>query len=227
LQCIAADTTMLRDTATARPKPSAAQAWLVARRDEPDPKPEGDAMHANPYLEGNFAPVTAEVTATRLPVTGRIPESLTGRYLRNGPNPRGAIDAEKHHWFIGHGMVHGVRLERGQAAWYRNRWIRTAPMVQELGEDLAGRALAGPNNTHVIGHAGRTWALVEAGGCPVELTDTLETVGANAFFGTLADKGFTAHPRSIRTRATCMRCVTAGPHGRTTFSTSTWGTTAG
>ena len=42
---------------------------------------------ANPYLEGNFAPVQQEVTATELPVTGELPESLCGRYLRNGPNP--------------------------------------------------------------------------------------------------------------------------------------------
>ena len=34
----------------------------------------------------------------------------------------------------------------------------------------------GPN-THVAGFAGTTWAMVEAGGCPVELTYELETVG--------------------------------------------------
>jgi carotenoid cleavage dioxygenase len=73
--------------------------------------------------------------------------------------------------------------------------VRTESLVRDLGEDIAGRTLAGPNNTHVIGLAGRTWALVEAGACPVELTDTLETVGANPFFGTLVDGGFTAHPK--------------------------------
>ena len=41
----------------------------------------------NPYLEGNFAPVTEEVTATDLRVHGHIPDTLSGRYLRNGPNP--------------------------------------------------------------------------------------------------------------------------------------------
>ncbi len=30
----------------------------------------------NPYLEGNFAPVLEEVTATDLPVTGHVPEGL-------------------------------------------------------------------------------------------------------------------------------------------------------
>lgn len=130
------------------------------------------------YLSGNFAPVEREVTVTGLEVIGRLPEELDGRYLRNGPNPRGAVDASSHHWFIGDGMVHGVRLRGGRAEWYRNRWVR-----------------AGLNNTHVIGHAGRTWALVEAGAPPVELTDDLETVGVNDFFGTLKDQAFSAHPK--------------------------------
>ena len=45
----------------------------------------------NRYLEGNFAPVSDEVTVTELDVTGTIPTWLDGRYLRNGPNP---IDAD-------------------------------------------------------------------------------------------------------------------------------------
>lgn len=37
------------------------------------------AESQNPYLEGFLAPVSTEVTATDLPVTGRIPEHLDGR----------------------------------------------------------------------------------------------------------------------------------------------------
>ena len=44
-------------------------------------------MTTNAYLSGNFAPVTEEVTAFDLEVTGVIPEGLDGRLLRNGPNP--------------------------------------------------------------------------------------------------------------------------------------------
>ena len=107
----------------------------------------------------------------------------------------GPVDAAKHHWFTGSG--HGARRAAGggRAQWYRNRWVRSAAVVEALGEDVAGRELAGANNTHVIGHAGRTWALVEAGSPPVELTDELDTLGVNAFFGTLADRGFSAHPK--------------------------------
>ena len=152
-------------------------------------------MQANRYLTDNYGPVAEEVTTTNLRVTGEIPRELNGRYLRNGPNPLGPIDAAKHHWFSGHGMVHGVRLGNGRAQWYRNRWVRSPAIIEALGEDLAGRELGGANNTHVIGHAGRTWALVEAGGPPVELSDELDTLGVNTFFGTLTDRGFSAHPK--------------------------------
>jgi carotenoid cleavage dioxygenase len=49
-------------------------------------------------------------------------------------------------------------------------------------------------NTHVIDHAGRILALVEAGPRPIELTDDLETVGPCDFDETLP-RGFTAHPK--------------------------------
>lgn len=152
-------------------------------------------MSENFYLSGNYGPVTEETTTTSLRVTGAIPRELNGRYLRNGPNPMATVDAARHHWFTGHGMVHGIALSHGRAQWYRNRWVRSPDIVEALGEDIAGRTLLGANNTHVIGLAGRTWALVEAGSPPVELTEELETLGVNTFFGTLHDQGFSAHPK--------------------------------
>ena len=64
------------------------------------------------YLAGNYAPVSEEITATELVVTGTIPAELDGRLIRNGPNPidGGHPDA---HWFTGTGMVHGVRCATG------------------------------------------------------------------------------------------------------------------
>ena len=41
----------------------------------------------NRYLSANYGPVAEELTLTDLPVTGRVPDALEGRYLRNGPNP--------------------------------------------------------------------------------------------------------------------------------------------
>jgi carotenoid cleavage dioxygenase-like enzyme len=152
----------------------------------------------NRYLTGNFAPVTSEVTATDLPVTGQIPDSLIGRYLRNGPNPVTPPDPATYHWFTGTGMVHGVRLRDGRAEWYRNRWVRNRSVADVLGETWAGGPVhadmdAAPN-TNVIGHAGRTLALVESGPVPYELTDELDTVGPTDLGGTLP-AGYTAHPK--------------------------------
>jgi carotenoid cleavage dioxygenase len=150
---------------------------------------------SNRYLSDNFAPVDRELTETALQVIGELPRELNGRYLRNGPNPPGSVDAGRYHWFIGAGMVHGLRLAEGRALWYRNRWVRSAELAAALGEDPGERRLGGSNNTHVIGHAGRTWALVEAGAPPVELGYELDTLGVNDFFGTLTHKAFTAHPK--------------------------------
>jgi carotenoid cleavage dioxygenase-like enzyme len=153
---------------------------------------------ANPYLQGNFAPVLEEVTATDLPVTGQVPEALCGRYLRNGPNPVSPPEPSTYHWFTGDGMVHGIRLRDGRAEWYRNRWVRSAEVARALGEEVRpGPVHAGMDfapNTNVIGHAGRTFAIVEAGARPYELTNELETIGPCDFGGTL-DGGYTAHPK--------------------------------
>src|SRR5688572_32712218 len=72
------------------------------------------AIDTSPYLSGNYGPVTDEVTAFDLPVIGELPTELDGRYLRNGPNPIGPVDPTTHHWFMGDGMVHGIRLRGGK-----------------------------------------------------------------------------------------------------------------
>jgi carotenoid cleavage oxygenase len=157
------------------------------------------ATTANPYLEGFLAPVTAEVTATDLEVTGHIPAHLDGRYLRNGPNPAEEVDPATYHWFTGDGMVHGVALRDGKASWYRNRWVRSPSVCATLGEPMPGRLnpragmLSLGANTNVLTHAGKTLALVEGGVANYELTDELDTVGPCDFDGTLPG-GYTAHP---------------------------------
>jgi carotenoid cleavage dioxygenase len=151
------------------------------------------------FLEGDYAPISREHTITELEVTGKIPEHLDGRYLRNGPNPLSEVDPATYHWFTGDGMVHGVRLRDGRAEWYRNRWIRSPYVSEALGEPRgprnpsAGFELVGAN-TNVISHAGKTLALIEAGPANYELTDELDTVGPCDFEGTLRG-GYTAHPK--------------------------------
>jgi carotenoid cleavage oxygenase len=151
----------------------------------------------NPYLAGNFGPVRQEATVTQLEVAGTIPPHLDGRYVRNGPNPVTDPDPSAYHWFLGSGMVHGVRVRDGRAEWYRSRYVRSADVAAALGEEpRPGPVHAGFDfaaNTHVIGHAGRTFALVESGPRPYELTDDLETMGPCDFDCTLPG-GYTAHP---------------------------------
>ena len=95
----------------------------------------------NRFLEDEFAPVDREYTLTDLEVVGTIPDYLDGRYLRNGPNPIGEIDPELYHWFVGDGMVHGIRIRDGKAEWYRNRWVRGPQTARALGEKRAARRI--------------------------------------------------------------------------------------
>jgi carotenoid cleavage dioxygenase len=171
----------------------------------------------NPYLVGNMAPVEREVTAFDLPVTGTIPTDLEGRWLRNGPNPRTEVDPATHHWFLGDGMVHGVRLRGGKAEWYRNRYVAAADGFSP--------------NTNVGGFAGTTWAMVEAGTPPVELSYELDSLGVNRFGDTLTGP-FSAHPKydpaTGELHAMCyqwpnlvdrLHYVVVGPDGRVTSTT--------
>ena len=147
-----------------------------------------------PHMLGGYAPVPDEITVTELPVTGAIPPALTGWYLRNGPNPREAASA---HWFLGDGMVHGVRIENGRAASYRNRWVRTKAFTDPDDTEHREKLTGGAANTHIVRHADRTLALVESS-YPYEMTreagHELETVGVYDFAGRLRTP-MTAHPK--------------------------------
>ncbi|MGH3560916.1 MAG: carotenoid oxygenase family protein, partial [Mycobacterium sp.] len=144
------------------------------------------------FRTGNHAPVPDELTEFDLPVEGSIPSELNGWYLRNGPNPRVA----KGHWCVGDGMVHGLRLENGGAAWYRNRWVRTESFEQPFpvyNADGTRNLHSSVANTHVVRHAGKTLALMETS-LPYEITNDLETLGAYDFGGKLVD-AMAAHPK--------------------------------
>ncbi|GAA4871296.1 carotenoid oxygenase family protein [Actinomycetospora straminea] len=134
-----------------------------------------------------------EIDAVDLPVEGTLPPELDGRYVRNGPNPLPGADPG--HWFRGHGMLHGVRLGRGRALWYRNRWVRTGALAGRRYLSWRGVDLtAVPANTHVIEHGGRLLALVEQG-LPYEVDRDLGTVGPCDFGGRLRT-AMTAHPKA-------------------------------
>jgi carotenoid cleavage dioxygenase-like enzyme len=144
------------------------------------------------WLQGNFAPVTEEVEAVELSVRGALPPELSGLYARNGSNPR---TGESPHWFLGDGMVHGVRLERGRATWYGNRWVRT-PLYEAsvgFGDGVPGGTTT-QSNVSLFTHGGRLLSSGEIG-FPYELSpDDLSTVGPHDFGGRLTTS-MTAHPK--------------------------------
>lgn len=150
----------------------------------------------NVYLEGPFAPEPCEHTITTLKVNGQIPAALNGLLLRIGPNPLQVQNPGAYHWFLGDGMVHGVRLQQGQALWYRSRFVGVDSVNQALNRPLVPGPRRGPFdvvNTNIIGHAGKLWALVEAGSYPVEMDRELNTQ-RHGLFNSTADRAFTAHP---------------------------------
>lgn len=150
---------------------------------------------SKPYwTQGNFVGVKTEETVTDLTVTGTIPKELSGLFVRNGSNP---LQAEPLHWFLGDGMVHGLRLDGGKASWYRNRFVQTP--IYESGKDLLGFGAVpgkenGQSNVALVHHGGKLLATGEVS-WPFELSlDDLSTVGPWDFDGKLGD-AMTAHPK--------------------------------
>nr|ACN18086.1 carotenoid oxygenase [uncultured bacterium BLR5] len=132
---------------------------------------------------------------------GRIPEELSGRFLRMGPNPVGLMDQERlahYHWFMGTGMAHGLRLRDGKAEWFRSRLILDRDAAKTLGREPLGGPGEGTRdgnvNTNLISVGGKLCAIVEAGPLPVELDYELTNVRRTDFDGTL-EAGFSGHAK--------------------------------
>ncbi|MGQ0833137.1 MAG: carotenoid oxygenase family protein [Microthrixaceae bacterium] len=144
------------------------------------------------WLQGGFAPVVDEVETTKLTVQGGLPKALNGLYVRNGSNPRTGASP---HWFLGDGMVHGIRLDSGAATSYRNRFVRT-PLYESssgFGSGVPG-GVASQSNVSAIWHGGRLLTSGEVG-YPYELSPhDLSTTGVHDFAGRLTTS-MTAHPK--------------------------------
>lgn len=80
-------------------------------------------------ITGNFAPVPEQPVHHALPVTGEIPKSIQGVYVRNGANPLFEPSAG-HHFFDGDGMIHALQFKNGSAT-YACRFTETQRLVQE------------------------------------------------------------------------------------------------
>ena len=150
------------------------------------------------FLEGSFAPVTEEITAFDLPVTGQVP----GRAVRPVPaqraepagpgRPRLPLVPRRRAWCTAcgcaaarpSGTATGGSAPRPSPQAHHETWP-AGPVHENM--DFAA-------NTHSSPNAGRTLATVEAGPLPYELTDELDTVGPCDFGGTLPG-GFAAHTK--------------------------------
>ena len=160
-----------------------------------------------PYLEGAYAPIVAEITARDMPVIGEVPRDLAGVYVRNGPNRRWQAPG-RYHWFDGDGMLHAAHVQDGRVT-YRNRWIRTPGLAAEneagralwtgLLEPTAGNPAAAPykdtGNTDVLLHRDRLLTLWYVCGAAHRVhPGTLQTEGVETF-GRARPLRMSAHAR--------------------------------
>ncbi len=164
-----------------------------------------EVTRREPYLQGNFAPISADRTATDLAVEGELPDDLVGVYVRNGANPA-FPPLGRYHWFDGDGMVHAVFLGPG-APRYVRRYVQTKGLVQEKEArrslykgylhnpaENPGGQFKNAANTSLLHHHGALFALFEAG-LPYRLTlPQLATVGEDDFGGALS-YAMGAHPK--------------------------------
>lgn len=154
---------------------------------------EGASRPAPNFTKAHYRPTQRELTATTLEVEGAIPPALSGRYLRNGHNPKPELVPP--YWFEGNGMLHGVRLRGGRAEWYRNRWVQTPALHGKtlMGKDGSIDLTASAAATSVYAHAGRILALQEVN-LPFLVSPELQTLGPYDFGGKLK-QSMTAHPK--------------------------------
>ena len=171
-----------------------------------------ELTHHN-HLAGIFAPQRTEVDVADLPVTGELPESLTGSYLRNGPNPRFDPIGSYVYPLDGDAMVHRVSIENGRAS-YMNRFVRTpmvvaeeaagqaiwsgitdgyTPPAEEVGDKLAGTVRELPD-INIVSHAGKLMAMAEADQPYLLNAKDLATLGRTDCSGAMR-VGSTAHPK--------------------------------
>jgi 8'-apo-carotenoid 13,14-cleaving dioxygenase len=153
--------------------------------------------HDNPFLDGIFAPQRQEHFSTQLNVTGQIPTELDGALMRIGPNPIYVPNPKTYHWFVGDGMVHALRIQHGQAQWYKSAYVGSDSVQKKLNRSKIqgfGKGVADAVNTNILSIAGKIWALVEAGALPIQLDVDLNSKRHQLLESELADFPFTAHP---------------------------------
>ena len=161
-----------------------------------------------------FLRANDEITAERLPITGRMPEWLEGTLLRNGPGQMTVGEQRFRHWFDGFAMLHKFSFAGGRVA-YAGKYLETKARASALAEgritytefatdpcrSLFARAMAMfthqvTDNAKVsIGHfADRFLAMTETA-IQVEFDpETLRSVGVFQYEDDPVGQMTTAHP---------------------------------
>ncbi|KAL9670897.1 hypothetical protein QQ045_008458 [Rhodiola kirilowii] len=109
---------------------------------DPPLRPSVDPRHV---LSDNFAPVE-ELPPTKCQVIkGSLPSCLYGAYIRNGPNPQ-FLPRGPYHLFDGDGMLHSLRISKGQAT-FCSRYVRTYKYTVEkaMGSPVIPNVFSGFN----------------------------------------------------------------------------------
>jgi carotenoid cleavage dioxygenase len=166
------------------------------------------ALETHPWLAA-FQGVDGDLAADAVTIEGRIPAGLRGTLYRNGPALFERAGTRYHHLFDGDGMVQAYRFTDGGVS-HRGRFVRTGKYLAESERGrffypgfgtAGGKGFAGgPDsfnvaNTNVVAHAGRLFALWEAGSAYELDPETLETRGPVTWRPDLKAMPFSAHPK--------------------------------
>ena len=178
-------------------------------------------MHAPPmttsaptHMAGLPRPGAGRDRRRDLPVDGALPPELTGRYLRNGPNPLpgepSRTGSSGTAWCTAYGCATGAPSGTATAGCARQA-LRGESLIKPDGTSTAPVGVA---NTHVIAHAGRIMRWSRAAS-RTSSTPELATVGPCDFDGRLTT-AMTAHPktdpRDRRAALLRLRVRAAVPH---------------
>jgi all-trans-8'-apo-beta-carotenal 15,15'-oxygenase len=157
-----------------------------------------------------FAGVQGDLQTERLATSGRWPEALRGRFLRNGPALMQRGGQRVGHWFEGDGMVQRFAIDGGRIS-HLGRLVRTKKLAAEeaagkwqypsfSGRVAPGVPVTGPDsfnvaNTNAIEHGGRILALWEGGSAHSLELQSLATQGPVTWQPGWEQMPFSAHPK--------------------------------
>lgn len=162
-------------------------------------------------LLGMYRAAREQPDEVTLPITGSVPQELSGTLYRNGPADWESGGFNGAHPFDGDGLMVKFTITDGTVR-FRSRYVDTPKRRKELRgqgahirgvytqarrfRDNVGRPPADAANTHAVVHADRLLALSDAGRPWLVDRDDLSTLGPCTFDGQLPSfSRFSPHPR--------------------------------